>query len=191
MLILGGLLNSAGLLFSGISILFMSLNFQNTRLTLWLFSAYLLSLVTTALLQPVLTVAPEMTPGKNLLFSTVNCSWQAGYTLILILNNINQKKGIAEAKQAEANRLKELDEVKTRLFTNITHEFRTPLTIILGMASLIKEKPGEWLEAGTEKIRNNGQNLLNLVNQMLDLSKLESGAMPMHIFQQDIIRQLR
>ena len=191
MLKLGGLLNSAGLMFSGISILYISINFQNTRLTVWLFIGYMLSLIITALLQPLLTPAPEMTPGKNLLFFTVNCSWQAGYTLTMILNNMNQKKKIAEAKQAEASRLKELDEVKTKLFTNITHEFRTPLTIILGMANLVKEKPGEWLKEGTEKIRTNGQNLLQLVNQMLDISKLESGAMPVHIYQQDIVLQLR
>ena len=191
MLKLGGLLNSAGLLFTGISVLYVSISFQNTRLTVWLFITYMLSLVATALLQPMLTPAPEMTPGKNLLFFAVNLSWQAGYTLMLILNNINQKKKLADVKQAEAARLKELDEVKTRLFTNITHEFRTPLTIILGMANLVKEKPNEWLESGTEKIRNSGQYLLHLVNQMLDLSKLESGAMPLHIFQQDIILQLR
>lgn len=191
MLKLGGLLNSAGLMFTGISILFMSISFQHTRLTIWLFISYLLSLVATALLQPMLTLAPEMTTGKNLLFFTVNSTWQAGYALMMILNNINQKKKLAEIKQAEAARLKELDEVKTRLFTNITHEFRTPLTIILGMANLVKEKPEEWLETGTEKIKSSGQNLLHLVNQILDISKLESGAMPLHIFQQDIILQLR
>jgi len=190
MLKLGGLLNSAGLMFTGISIMFMSISFQNTRLTIWLFISYLLSLIATALLQPMLTLAPEMTPAKNLLFFTVNSTWQAGYALMLILNNINQKKEIAEAKQAESVRLKELDEAKTRLFTNITHEFRTPLTIIQGMTSLVKEKPGEWLEPGTETIRNNAGNLLRLVNQMLDISRLESGAMPTHIFQQDIILQL-
>ncbi|MBW6492395.1 MAG: HAMP domain-containing histidine kinase [Lentimicrobium sp.] len=132
-----------------------------------------------------------MTPSKNLLFFTVNFSWQARYTLLLILNNKSQKKKLAETKQAEASRLKELDEAKTKLFTYITHEFRTPLTIILGMTRLIREKPEEWLESGTEKIRNNGKNPLNLVNQMLDLAKLEAGAMPLHIYQQDIIMQLR
>ena len=191
MIKLGGLLNSAGLMFTGISALYVSIGFQNTRLTVWLFINYMLSLVATAFIQPMLTPAPEMTPGKNLLFFAVNCSWQAGYTLMLILNNISQKKKLADVRQAETARLKELDEVKTRLFTNITHEFRTPLTIILGMASLVKEKPNEWLESGTEKIRNSIQYLLHLVNQMLDLSKLESGAMPLHIFQQDIILQLR
>jgi len=191
MLRLGGLLHSAGLLFTGISILFMSLTYQNTRLTILLFISYLSSLFATALLQPILTPSPEMTPSKNLLFFTINCSWQAGYTLLLILNNIGQKKALAEAKQAEALQLRELDEAKSRLFTNITHEFRTPLTIILGMANLVQEKPDQWLTAGTEKIRNSVENLLHLVNQMLDISKLEAGAMPLHVFQQDIILQLR
>jgi signal transduction histidine kinase/DNA-binding response OmpR family regulator len=188
---LGGLLHSAGLLFTGISILFISINLQNTRMTVFLFVTYLIALTTTALLQPMLTIAPEMTGSKNLLFFTLNCSWQAGFTVMLVIKNMSQKKKLAEAKQEEAIRLEELDEVKTKLFTNITHEFRTPLTIILGMATLVKEKPGEWLETGTEKIRNNGQNLLQLVNQMLEISKLESGAMPMHIYQQDIVLQLR
>jgi len=125
------------------------------------------------------------------LFFAVNCSWQAGFTLMLILNNVRQKKELAESRLVETIRLKELDEVKTRLFTNITHEFRTPLTLILGMAKLVKEKPDEWLETGTEKIVNNGHNLLLLVNQMLDLSKLDSGSMPVHIYQQDIVLQLR
>jgi len=191
MITMGGLLTSAGLLFSGISVLFMSTSYQNNRLTVILFVTYLTTLITTALLQPRLSPLPEMTSQKNLLFFTVNFSWQAGYTLLLILNNINQKKKLADAKQAETLRLKELDETKTKLFTNITHEFRTPLTIILGMARLIKEKPAEWIEEGTEKIRKNAQNLLHLVNQMLDLSKLEAGAMPLHLFQQDIILQLR
>lgn len=191
MIIMGGLLTSAGLLFTGISILFMSTSYQNNRLTVILFITYLTTLITTALLQPRLSPLPEMTPQKNLLFFTVNFSWQAGFTLLLILKNISQKKKLADSKQAEAQRLKELDEAKTKLFTNITHEFRTPLTIILGMSSLIKEKPAEWIEEGTEKIRKNAQNLLHLVNQMLDLSKLEAGAMPLHLFQQDIILQLR
>lgn len=170
--------------------MFMSTSYQNNRLTIILFATYITTLITTALLQPGLSPLPQMTPAKNLLFFTVNFSWQAGYTLMLILNNISQKKKLAEAKQAEALRLQELDEAKTRLFTNITHEFRTPLTIILGMARLIREKPEEWLEDGTEKIRNSGRNLLDLVNQMLDLAKLEAGAMPVHKYQQDIIMQL-
>ena len=84
---------------------------------------------------------------------------------------------------AETSRLKELDSFKTKLYTNITHEFRTPLTVILGMVEQIKKKP----EEAAKLIKRNGQNLLNLVNQMLDLSKLESGNLKLDLIQADIV----
>ncbi len=94
-------------------------------------------------------------------------------------------------QRAEAQRLADLDAAKTRLYTNITHEFRTPLTIILGMADQIKARPGDWIVEGTEMIKRSGKNLLHLVNQMLDLSKLESGAMPLNWIQGDILVYLK
>ncbi|MCB9317591.1 MAG: response regulator [Lewinellaceae bacterium] len=88
--------------------------------------------------------------------------------------------------KAEAQRLQELDAVKTRLYTNITHEFRTPLTIILGMEEQLRKDPENWLHEGLRLIHRNGKLLLNLVNQLLDLSKLESGHLPLHPVQGDI-----
>ncbi|HOW32241.1 MAG TPA: HAMP domain-containing sensor histidine kinase, partial [Bacteroidales bacterium] len=190
MLRLGGLLHSAGLMFTGISVLYMTINLQNVRITLMLFITYLFTLIFTASMQSALVPAPELFAWKNLLFFTVNCSWQAGFTLLLILNNINQKKKLAEVKQAEAVRLTELDELKTKFFTNITHEFRTPLTVILGMADLMKEQPQKWLNDGALKIKSNADRLLHLVNQMLDLSKLEAGAMTLHLQQGDMMAYL-
>ena len=49
-------------------------------------------------------------------------------------------------EELEARHLKEMNEFKDRFFTNITHEFRTPLTIINGMTDLITARPGEWME---------------------------------------------
>ncbi|MFN7115951.1 MAG: ATP-binding protein, partial [Saprospiraceae bacterium] len=92
---------------------------------------------------------------------------------------------------AEAARLIELDAVKTRLYTNITHEFRTPLTIILGMAQQVLDDPKNYFRQGLEMIIRNGQNLLSLVNQMLDLSKLESGKMHLNLMQSDVISFLK
>ncbi|MCK6691864.1 MAG: ATP-binding protein [Thermoanaerobaculia bacterium] len=92
---------------------------------------------------------------------------------------------------AEAERLKELDAVKTRLYTNITHEFRTPLTVISGMADQIRENPGEWLDEGLNMISRNSNRLLGLVNQMLDLAKLESGKMEIRLQQGDMVNYLR
>ncbi len=93
--------------------------------------------------------------------------------------------------RAEALRLKELDAVKTRLYSNITHEFRTPLTIISGMAAQIREHPNEWLDSGLRMIQRNSNRLLELVNQMLDLSKLESGKLGLHLQQGDIVHFLK
>jgi signal transduction histidine kinase/DNA-binding response OmpR family regulator/ligand-binding sensor domain-containing protein len=102
--------------------------------------------------------------------------------------------------KAEAIRMQELDTLKTRLYTNITHEFRTPLTVIMGMTEQLAA--GSWQSAvSTEDkgklgsafslIRRNSKNLLRLINQMLDLSKFDSGALKMDLVQGDIINYLQ
>ncbi len=100
---------------------------------------------------------------------------------------IQSEKMATLAQQAEALRLKELDVVKTKLYTNITHEFRTPLTVILGVANQVLDNPGEHLKKGLTMIIRNGQNLLLLVNQMLDLSKLENGKLSLQYHYADVI----
>ena len=91
----------------------------------------------------------------------------------------------------EAIRLKELDSFKTRLYTNLTHEFRTPLTVILGMVGQIRSEPKKYLEEGAHLIEANGQNLLRLINQLLDLSKLENKSFQLHLQRSDIVPYLR
>lgn len=96
-----------------------------------------------------------------------------------------------EKEKSEALRLQELDIFKTRFYSNITHEFRTPLTVILGMTnsldSDLKTKTNPPIKNAVEMIRRNGRNLLSLVNEMLDLSKLESGHMKTNLVQIDVI----
>ncbi len=107
-------------------------------------------------------------------------------------NQLIEKEHIATDAAA---RLQELDNVKTRLYTNITHEFRTPLTIILGVTQNVQEtlarsgnfKSSPNVDVDLSTIKRNGQNLLTLVNQMLDLSKLESGALALHYQQGDVV----
>ncbi|HEY3386711.1 MAG TPA: hybrid sensor histidine kinase/response regulator transcription factor, partial [Saprospiraceae bacterium] len=91
----------------------------------------------------------------------------------------------------EAKRIRELDTLKTQLYANITHEFRTPLTVILGMANQIKNNPENYMASGLDMIARNGNNLLKLVNEMLDLSKLESGKMTLQLKNADFISFLR
>ena len=92
---------------------------------------------------------------------------------------------------SESRRLKEVDQLKNALFTNITHEFRTPLTVIKGMTSTIKSnlgnKQNENLKNSLDIIDRNSDGLLSLINEMLDLAKIESGNMELNIVQADII----
>ncbi|MEM6262039.1 MAG: response regulator [Bacteroidota bacterium] len=83
----------------------------------------------------------------------------------------------------KARYLEELDQFKTRFFTNISHEFRTPLTVIKGMATQVREKPTEWLDKGSDLILGNAHQLLNLVSQILDLQKLEAGKLQLDLVQ--------
>jgi signal transduction histidine kinase/DNA-binding response OmpR family regulator len=78
----------------------------------------------------------------------------------------------------KADRLKETDIVKSRFFTNITHEFKTPLTLIINPAKelLAKATDGEAVNY-LRHILSNATRLLQLINQLLDISKLESGLM--------------
>lgn len=81
--------------------------------------------------------------------------------------------------QEQTKKLRELDQVKSTFFANISHEFRTPLTLILNSLSdrisAVKSTNDAVELHQLEIMSRNGRRLLNLINQLLDLSKLESG----------------
>lgn len=87
-------------------------------------------------------------------------------------------------EQKEAERLAEIDTLKTRFFANISHEFRTPLTLILSpLKELIKEFPQRDI---FQLMQQNAERLLSLINQLLDLSKLEAGKMEVQVQKGDL-----
>jgi len=96
---------------------------------------------------------------------------------------INRSRELAEANRSlrEANsKLGELDAAKTAFFSNVSHEFRTPLTLILGPIERALSSPdgalaGEDLAA----LHRNALRLLRLVNSLLDFSRIESGGLAM------------
>lgn len=102
------------------------------------------------------------------------------------------------AEHRERERLNEVDAFKSRFFTNITHEFRTPLTVILGNLDLMKSEIERSRSASSalllskiSTIRRSGENLLRLINEILDLAKLESNALQMNYVQGDVLAYLR
>lgn len=99
---------------------------------------------------------------------------------------------LAQLEHSEAQKLRDLDKMKSTFFANISHEFRTPLTLIIS--------PLEQMESGTFTgeprkyyaiMRRNAQRLMNLVNQLLDLSKMESGKLQLLPTDDDLAQKLR
>ncbi|MEO1653137.1 MAG: histidine kinase dimerization/phospho-acceptor domain-containing protein, partial [Bacteroidota bacterium] len=89
-------------------------------------------------------------------------------------------------EKADTKRIQDLNALKSRLYTNITHEFRTPLTIIMGVVERIRGHSQE-----KELILSNSKNVLRLINQLLDLSKLDAGSLKVSLQQGDIIPYLQ
>lgn len=110
----------------------------------------------------------------------------AAFILWLYRFQLAKKLAISESK-----RLKDVDTLKNSLYTNITHEFRTPITVILGMTETLRTNNKITDLDDTIKplsmIERNSKSLLKMVNDMLDLTKLESAQMQLNLNQGDVV----
>jgi PAS domain S-box-containing protein len=134
-------------------------------------------------------VLPVMPGGENaragVLVAALNpCRLlDDGYRAFLNLaaGQIGAAIGYAHAYEEERRRaeaLAEVDRAKTTFFSNISHEFRTPLTLMLGPLEELLARPGATSDADRNLIEithRNGQRLLKLVNALLDFSRIEAG----------------
>jgi len=81
-----------------------------------------------------------------------------------------------EQEQKRAEALAEIDRSKTAFFSNVSHEFRTPLTLMLGpLEDLMQQSLAEEIKMPVEATHRNAQRLLKLVNNLLDYSRVEAG----------------
>ena len=99
-------------------------------------------------------------------------------------NRIRQQQELVFNRR-KAEQLKAVDELKTRFFSNITHEFRTPLSLIISPVDKMLQEDRFDRPMLTTVQRNAGQ-LLRLINQLLDLAKLEGNNMPVSLMQGDM-----
>ena len=137
-----------------------------------------------------------LTEEKLEVVKTLAEAFSIAYARYEDFKNIEKAKSkieitLNELKIAQA-KLKELDQLKSRFFANISHEFRTPLTLILGQIESVMSENIEVKEKGKLQIANrNARRLLTLINQLLDLSKLEAGSMELKAEQHNIVSFLK
>lgn len=96
--------------------------------------------------------------------------------------------------QAALEKLREIDGFKTKFFANVSHELRTPLTLILGPVSQLLQASGHLSERERFRllsIKRNAQALLQQVNDLLDLARIDAGQMPLAYVCADLAAQVR
>lgn len=103
--------------------------------------------------------------------------------------NLRQANRQLDAKIAELSErnieLYQANKLKSEFLANMSHEFRTPLNAILGFAQVLREKPGllrrDKGQRYAENIISSGNSLLSMINDLLDLAKVQAGRMELHI----------
>lgn len=113
--------------------------------------------------------------------------------LTALLRNIYRERfaiaGDLSRREAESQSLRQLDRAKTRFFTNVSHEFRTPLTLLVGPLNDLREQfPANELYG---LMHRNAHRLQTLTNQLLDLAKVDAGQMPVVAQPGDVVADLR
>lgn len=132
--------------------------------------------------------------------------WKSGYAIALyvalvilglfltrrLIQQRERMKFAIEQERQEAQRMHDLDMMKLKFFTNVSHEFRTPLTLILTPVEHILKHPDDPVPPTQfQLIYRNAKRLLNLVNQLLDFRKLEVQEVRFNPSEGDIIAFIR
>jgi signal transduction histidine kinase/DNA-binding response OmpR family regulator/sugar lactone lactonase YvrE len=85
-----------------------------------------------------------------------------------------------EMERSESRHLQKLDQLKSQFFANISHEFRTPLTLLTAPLQRLQEDPASGNAELFQTMARNARRLARLIDQLLDLSRLEANQMPRH-----------
>jgi ligand-binding sensor domain-containing protein/signal transduction histidine kinase/DNA-binding response OmpR family regulator len=104
------------------------------------------------------------------------------FSIIAVVIVFVQFRRKLELKKLEESKKEEMHQVQLQFFTNISHEFRTPLSLILGpLEKLLQENPQSAANHYYKVIYRNANRLMNLINELMDFRKSESGALKLNV----------
>ena len=110
-----------------------------------------------------------------------------------VLEASNRQLERAQAATAEALQAAETaSKAKTDFLSNMSHDIRTPMNAIIGLTTLMKNEPGlsDRMQEYLDKLESSGHHLLELINNVLDMSRIESGHATLHITRTDLAEQI-
>lgn len=137
----------------------------------------------------VSTKTQEEIPVQVSINSTV---WNGKVVLIAIVRDFTERKKYEEELIAARIKAEEHDRLKSAFLANISHEIRTPMNGILGFAELLKlpNLTNDEMSGYIQIIEQSGERMLNIINNLMDISKIESGQMTVKYSDVNIEEQL-
>jgi PAS domain S-box-containing protein len=113
--------------------------------------------------------------GKNVWFAA-NATPMTSNTVLIVARDITERKQMEDELRATRDAALESVRLKSAFLTNVSHEIRTPMNGVLGMIELLLDTPLDRVQRDyAETIRQSGDALLTVINDILDLAKIESG----------------
>jgi signal transduction histidine kinase len=108
-----------------------------------------------------------------------------GRKIVGTVQDVTAERASREALRRTSDEAQEANRAKSMFLANVSHELRTPLNAIIGYAEMLQEAASEMttaeITADLDKIRTSGRHLLTLINDVLDLTKIEAGKMALEI----------
>lgn len=139
-----------------------------------------------------LVVPRSSTPNRTLLLRSVPTQLDGRYAMQTVLTEVTARRARERHLRNQKREAEKANQLKSRFLAQMSHEIRTPLTSIIGFAEILNEGDlGEWGEFAAH-IERSSRRLLQTINSVLDLSRLEAGSLqlsPEPLEVNDVIRE--